>query len=176
MAEPMVTHVQQPMGAVQSHANINECNNVCSARWPPVFVFLLIGNTWRYLNPLFTLQYATWVAKNGKQHLVPQKQVCVCASVFPSPALLLYSCLCSIQYWRATLAKCNNNWPITGMFGNNTFIYRTVKDITFNVSFVFSRKALLTAKRVICSCLLMRNICILPILKTTRWTSATVFY
>lgn len=96
MAEPAVTHIQQPMRAVRSHAHINGCNNVCSARWPPVFVFLLIGNTWRYLNPLFTLQRATWVAKNGKQHLVvPQKQAWVCARACFLPLLCCFTPACA---------------------------------------------------------------------------------
>lgn len=84
MAEPMVTRIYQPMRPVESHVDINECNGVCSASWPPVFVFVLIGNTWRYLNPLFTLQHATWVANDWKQHLVAQqKQPCVWACFLP---------------------------------------------------------------------------------------------
>lgn len=91
MAGPMVTRIHQPMRPVKSHVHINECNGVCSACWPPVFVFVLIGNTWRYLNPLLTLQHATWVAKDWKQHLVAQrKQPCVRERVsFPCFVTLL---------------------------------------------------------------------------------------
>ncbi len=90
MAGPMVTR-HQHMRPVKSHVHINECNGVCSACWPPVFVFVLIGNTWRYLNPLLTLQHAMWVAKDWKQHLVvQQKQPCVCERVsFPCFVTLL---------------------------------------------------------------------------------------
>lgn len=90
MAGPMVTR-HQHMRPVKSHVHINECNGVCSACWPPVFVFVLIGNTWRYLNPLLTLQHAMWVAKDWKQHLVvQQKQPCVWERVsFPCFVTLL---------------------------------------------------------------------------------------